>query len=104
METRKKLAAAAPARRASASPSSARRGSWCSRSNLHIYAQIIAPDGDRVLASASTLEEDVRKDVQERRQQGRGGDRRQAHRREGEGARHRERSRSTAPVSGSTAA
>ena len=25
--------------------SSARRGSWCSRSNLHIYAQIIAPDG-----------------------------------------------------------
>jgi large subunit ribosomal protein L18 len=33
------------------------------RSNLHIYAQIIAPEGDRVLASASTLEKDVRKDV-----------------------------------------
>jgi large subunit ribosomal protein L18 len=26
-----------------------------SRSNTHIYAQIVAPEGDRVLASASTL-------------------------------------------------
>ncbi|HTP98674.1 MAG TPA: 50S ribosomal protein L18 [Casimicrobiaceae bacterium] len=34
-----------------------------SRSNSHIYAQIIAPDGDKVLASASTIEADVRKDV-----------------------------------------
>ena len=34
-----------------------------SRSNCHIYAQIVAPEGDRVLASASTLEGDVRKDV-----------------------------------------
>jgi large subunit ribosomal protein L18 len=34
-----------------------------SRSNLHIYAQIVAAGGDRVLASASTLESDVRKDV-----------------------------------------
>ena len=33
-----------------------------SRSNCHIYAQIIAPEGDRVLASASTLEADVRRD------------------------------------------
>ena len=33
------------------------------RTNCHIYAQIIAPTGDRVLASASTLEADVRKDV-----------------------------------------
>ena len=33
-----------------------------SRSNSHIYAQIIAPEGDRVLASASTAEADVRKD------------------------------------------
>ena len=33
------------------------------RSNTHIYAQIIAPEGDKVLASASTLEADVRKDV-----------------------------------------
>jgi large subunit ribosomal protein L18 len=34
-----------------------------SRSNCHIYAQIIAPTGDRVLASASTVEADVRKDT-----------------------------------------
>ncbi len=33
------------------------------RSNNHIYAQIIAPSGDKVLASASTLEAEVRKDV-----------------------------------------
>jgi large subunit ribosomal protein L18 len=33
------------------------------RSNSHIYAQIIAPSGDRVLAAASTLEADVRKDL-----------------------------------------
>ena len=33
------------------------------RSNCHIYAQIVAPEGDRVLASASTLEGDMRKDV-----------------------------------------
>ena len=34
-----------------------------SRSNCHIYAQIIAPQGDKVLASASTLEAEVRKDL-----------------------------------------
>jgi large subunit ribosomal protein L18 len=34
-----------------------------SRSNLHIYAQLIAPTGDKVLASASTLEVEMRKDV-----------------------------------------
>jgi len=34
-----------------------------SRSNCHIYAQLIAPSGDKVLASASTLEPDVRNDV-----------------------------------------
>jgi large subunit ribosomal protein L18 len=33
------------------------------RSNSHIYAQIIAPTGDKVLASASTLEAEVRKDI-----------------------------------------
>jgi len=33
------------------------------RSNCHIYAQIIAPAGDKVLASASTLEADVRKSI-----------------------------------------
>ena len=32
------------------------------RSNCHIYAQIIAPEGNRVLASASSLEAEVRKD------------------------------------------
>jgi large subunit ribosomal protein L18 len=34
-----------------------------SRSNCHIYAQIVAPSGDKVLASASTLEVEVRKDL-----------------------------------------
>jgi large subunit ribosomal protein L18 len=34
-----------------------------SRSNCHIYAQIVAPTGDKVLASASTLEAEVRKDT-----------------------------------------
>jgi large subunit ribosomal protein L18 len=33
------------------------------RSNCHIYAQIITPTGDKVLASASTLEADLRKDL-----------------------------------------
>jgi large subunit ribosomal protein L18 len=30
------------------------------RSNLHIYAQVISPDGGKVLVSASTLEPEVR--------------------------------------------
>ena len=34
-----------------------------SRSNCHIYAQIIAPEGNKVLASASTLEAELRKDL-----------------------------------------
>jgi large subunit ribosomal protein L18 len=34
-----------------------------SRSNCHIYAQIIAPSGDRVLAAASTVEAEVRKEL-----------------------------------------
>jgi len=33
------------------------------RTPRHIYAQVIAADGDKVLASASTLDGDVRKDV-----------------------------------------
>ena len=33
------------------------------RTNAHIYAQIIAEAGDKVLASASTVEADVRKKV-----------------------------------------
>jgi len=34
-----------------------------SLSNCHIYAQIVAPSGDKILTSASTLESDVRKDL-----------------------------------------
>ena len=34
-----------------------------SRSNLHIYAQIVAPTGDKVLASASSVEKEVRGDL-----------------------------------------
>src|SRR5947199_69734 len=34
-----------------------------SRSNCHIYAQIVAPSGDKILTSASTPEGDVRKDL-----------------------------------------
>lgn len=30
------------------------------RTSQHIYAQVIAPEGDRVLASASTLDKEVR--------------------------------------------
>jgi large subunit ribosomal protein L18 len=33
------------------------------RTNTHIYAQIIAETGDKVIASASTVEADVRKKV-----------------------------------------
>ncbi len=33
------------------------------RTNTHIYAQIIAETGDRVIASASTVEADVRKNI-----------------------------------------
>ena len=33
------------------------------RTNLHIYASVISDDGARVLASASTVEPDVRKDL-----------------------------------------
>jgi large subunit ribosomal protein L18 len=33
------------------------------RSNLHVYASVISDDGSRVLASASTAEADVRKEL-----------------------------------------
>ena len=33
------------------------------RTNTHIYAQIIAETGDKVLASASTVEKEVRKEI-----------------------------------------
>jgi len=34
-----------------------------SRTNLHIYAQVISAEGDKVLASASSVETEVRKTV-----------------------------------------
>jgi len=34
------------------------------RTPRHIYAQVIAPEGDKVVASASTLDSDVRKHVE----------------------------------------
>ena len=33
------------------------------RSNAHIYANILSPEGDRVLVSASTVEADVRAEL-----------------------------------------
>jgi len=33
------------------------------RSNLHIYAAVISPDGNKVLVSASTLEQEVRNEL-----------------------------------------
>ncbi len=33
------------------------------RTNLHIYAQVISDDGSKVLASASTAQADLRKDL-----------------------------------------
>jgi len=33
------------------------------RTNLHIYAQVISADGGKVLASASTMEADLRKEL-----------------------------------------
>jgi len=33
------------------------------RSNLHIYASVVSDDGQRVLASASTAEAEVRKEI-----------------------------------------
>ena len=41
------------------------------RTNLHIYASVISDDGTRVLASASTAEADVRKELGRRGRQGR---------------------------------
>lgn len=33
------------------------------RTPRHMYAQVIAPEGDKVIASASTLDDDLRKNV-----------------------------------------
>ena len=40
------------------------------RSNLHIYANIISPEGDKVLVAASTLEPEVRKELADSKQSG----------------------------------
>ncbi len=40
------------------------------RSNLHIYANVISPEGDKVLFTASTLEPEVRKELAEGKQNG----------------------------------
>ena len=65
------------------------------RTNLHIYASVISDDGAKVLASASTAEADVRKDLAGARSRARAATSlpprsRQAHRREGQGRRRRE--------------
>src|SRR3972149_911303 len=39
------------------------------RTNVHIYAQITSPGGEKVLASASSLEKDMRAKMQARRVQ-----------------------------------
>ena len=33
------------------------------RTPRHVYAQVIAPEGDKVVASASTLDREIRKEV-----------------------------------------
>ena len=33
------------------------------RTNLHIYANIISPEGDRILVSASSMEPEIRKEL-----------------------------------------
>ncbi|MBV4396145.1 50S ribosomal protein L18 [Advenella alkanexedens] len=40
------------------------------RSNLHIYANVISPEGDKVLFSASTLEPEVRKELADSKKSG----------------------------------
>ncbi len=60
-----------------------------SRSNCHIYAQIMAPDRRQGARERVDGRGGRARRARERRQPGRCGDRRQAHRREGEGAGHR---------------
>ena len=57
------------------------------RTPQHIYAQIFAAEGDKVLVAASTLQKDVRGGVEDDRQRRGGQGRRPRHRgaREGEG-------------------
>jgi hypothetical protein len=63
------------------------------RTNLHIYASVISDDGQKVLASASTAEKEVREQLGAAARVATPPPRRSsaAHRREGEGRRHRAR-------------
>ena len=76
------------------------------RTNQHIYASIISGDGTKVLATASTVEVDVRKELSDK--SGKGGnteagrDGRQARGREGDGPQASRRSRSIVAVSAIT--
>ena len=78
------------------------------RTNQHIYATIVSGDGTKVLASASTVEADVRKELSDKsgkgRQHQRRGRGRQARGREGEGSGRRGRWRSIVAASGITVA
>ena len=60
---KKKLASAARARRGSASREQRATRLVVSRSNQHIYAQIIAPEGDRCSRARRRSKADVRKDL-----------------------------------------
>ena len=74
------------------------------RTNAHIYAQITSPSGDKVLATASSVEKDVRGQLKN------GGNRkaaeagRPAHCRQRPRKRASTRLRSTAPATGTTVA
>ena len=74
------------------------------RSNCHIYAQVIDASGAKVIASASTLDKEVRGQMPQRRQRegrGAGG---QAHRGKGRERRASRRWRSTVPATNTTGA
>ncbi len=64
MSNVKKTARLRRAKRARAKISELRMNRLCVyRSPKHIYAQVISPDGDQVLASASTVEKESRSGV-----------------------------------------
>jgi len=76
----------------------------CIRTPQHMYAQIIAPEGDKVLVAASTLQKDVRGElkttgnIEAAKAVGR------ANRGARDSQRHQKRSLSTVPVSCTTGA
>ncbi len=53
------------------------------RTPRHIYAQVLSPDGGKVLATASTLQPDVREGIEKTGNIAAAAGRRQGHRREG---------------------